>query len=108
MVGFKHLCRYCDKLVPANANVCPFCGKVNPVGKLRCPKCRNPVEKGWYACSHCGLRLEIICPQCGEKTFLSDYCSHCDARLVVVCKNKKCKTEQAPIADTCVKCGRPL
>ena len=108
MVGFKHPCRYCNQLVPPNANVCPFCGKVSPVGSLRCPKCRNPVEKGWFACSHCGLSLQIDCPKCSEKTFLGDYCEKCDARLLVACTNRKCKTEQAPGSDCCVKCGKPL
>ncbi len=108
MVGYKHPCRYCDDLVPPNANVCPFCGKVNPVGPLRCPKCRNPVEKGWKACSHCGLALEISCPKCNEMTFLGDYCTNCETRLIEVCPNPKCRTEQPPGDVKCIKCGRSL
>ncbi len=108
MVGYKHPCRYCDRLVPPNANVCPLCGKVNPVGALRCPNCRNPVEKGWVACSNCGLSLQADCPQCGQKTFFVDYCEHCDHRLLVVCSNRKCKAEQAPGGELCIKCGKPL
>jgi hypothetical protein len=28
--------------------------------------------------------------------------------LVVVCPNRKCKTEQPPIGEKCIKCGKPL
>lgn len=108
MPGYKHPCRYCGKLIEAEANVCPFCGKVNPLGPLRCPKCRNPIQKGWKKCSNCGLSLEVDCPKCGKMTFFGDYCEHCDARLVVVCQNSKCKMEQPPIGDKCIRCGKPL
>ncbi len=108
MPGYKHPCRYCDNLVESDANVCPFCGKVNPVGPLRCPKCRNPIERTHKNCSHCGLLLEINCPYCNKKTFFGDYCEHCDKRLIVVCKNPKCKEEQPPISENCIKCGKPL
>lgn len=108
MVGYKHPCRYCDQFVPAQARVCPFCGKVNPVDEWRCPQCRNPVEKGWVACSHCGLHLKIACPTCGEETFLGDYCETCDARLLAVCPHRKCGVEQPLGRTTCVKCAKPL
>lgn len=108
MAGYKHPCRYCDKLIPPESKVCPFCGKVNPLGQFRCPKCRNPVQKDWKRCSNCGLSLEIICPVCGKETFFGDYCEQCDARLVVVCPDKKCREEQPPIGEKCIKCGKPL
>lgn len=108
MPGYKHSCKYCSKLIERDSNVCPFCSKVNPVGPLRCPKCRNPVQKNYKSCSNCGLSLEINCPKCGKITFFGDYCEHCDARLVVICQNPKCKTEQPPISDKCVKCGKLL
>lgn len=108
MPGYKHPCRYCDGLVSEDSNVCPLCGKVNPVGPLRCPKCHSPIEKGWTKCGHCGLGLQIACPQCGKLTFFGDYCDKCNARLVVVCPNPKCRTEQPPIGPNCVKCGKPL
>ena len=106
MPGYKHPCRYCGKLVSPDSNVCPFCGKVDPSGPLRCPQCRNPIEKGWEKCSNCGLLLRVECPECGKLAFFGDYCEHCDTRLVVVCQ--KCKTEQPPIGEKCVKCGKPL
>lgn len=108
MPGYKHPCRYCQKLVPPDANVCPFCGKRNPSGSLKCPKCRNPIHKDWTKCSNCGLSLEAICPQCRRATFFGDYCQHCEAQLVVVCPEPKCKTEQPPVGDLCIKCGRSL
>lgn len=108
MPGYKHPCRYCNKLVPPESNVCPFCGKINPSGPLRCPKCRNPIQKDWGTCSICGLALKVTCPKCNKPTFFGDYCERCGARLVVVCPNPKCKTEQPPISDKCVKCGKPL
>lgn len=46
MPGYKHPCRYCDKLIPPDSNVCPFCSKINPL-LLRCPKCKDLIEKGW-------------------------------------------------------------
>lgn len=107
MVGYKHPCVYCDKLVPSDARNCPFCGKANPKGPLRCPQCMSPIEKDWIACAHCGLRLQVICPQCGKGTFLGDRCTHCNAPLTVVCPNKKCKQLQPP-GDVCIKCGKPL
>ncbi|MFO7811246.1 MAG: hypothetical protein R6V47_07760 [Candidatus Delongbacteria bacterium] len=108
MPGFKHPCRYCDKLVPPNSNVCPFCGKINPKGPTRCPVCRNPISSDYKVCAGCGLELKTVCPECGKETFLGDYCEHCDVRLLVVCTNKKCGHEQPPIGDKCLKCGKPL
>jgi len=106
MPGYKHPCRFCNALISADSNVCPACGRANPLGPIRCPKCRNPIEKGWKRCSNCGLSLEITCPKCGKTTFFDDSCEFCNARLVVVCP--KCKTEQPPIGEKCVKCGKPL
>ena len=83
MPGYKQPCRYCGQLVPPDSQVCPLCGKVNPLGPLRCPKCRNPIEQEWKNCSNCGLVLETVCPQCGQKTFFADYCEKCGARLVI-------------------------
>jgi len=108
MSGYKHLCRYCNKLIPSESNVCPLCGKVNPLGPMRCPKCKNPIQKDWKKCNNCGLSLEIVCPKCGKTTFFGDYCDNCDTRLVVICPNPKCKTEQPPIGDKCIKCGKLL
>lgn len=108
MAGYKHPCRYCDRLVPPNSNACPYCGKKNPLGPLRCPKCRSPIQNSWVSCSRCGLSLEIICLECGKTTFFADYCQHCDAPLVVTCPNPKCKKEQPPVGEKCEKCGRNL
>jgi RNA polymerase subunit RPABC4/transcription elongation factor Spt4 len=105
MPGYKHPCHYCDKLIPPDSNVCPLCGKINPL-LLRCPKCRDLIEKGWKMCSNCGLSLEVNCPKCSKTTFFGDYCEHCNERLVIVCP--KCKTEQPPIGDKCIKCGKNL
>jgi predicted amidophosphoribosyltransferase len=106
MPGYKHPCKYCGKLVSADDNVCPFCGRVNPVGPQRCPKCRNPIETGQVRCSNCGLSLQINCPHCGKPTFFGDYCQNCNQRLTVVCPN--CRTEQAPLGEKCIKCGKLL
>jgi len=108
MAGYKHPCRYCGKLIPPEAKTCPLCGKINPLGPMRCPKCRNPVEKNWQKCANCGLTLQTVCVQCGKTGFFGDYCEHCSGRLTVICPDPKCKTEQPPLSDTCVKCGRKL
>jgi hypothetical protein len=106
VVGYKHPCRYCEKLIPPDSSVCPFCGKENPLGPLRCPKCHNPVEKIWKTCSHCGLNLRIVCPYCGKTTFFSDYCEDCGKQLIVTCPH--CKFEQPPVSGKCIKCGKSL
>jgi hypothetical protein len=108
MPGYKHPCQYCGELIPPESNVCPLCGKVNPLEPVRCPKCRNPVEKNWKKCSSCGLTLEIDCRKCGKKTFFGDYCDSCGEKILAVCSNPKCKTEQPPLGDKCVKCGSPI
>jgi len=105
-VGYKHPCKYCDKLIPPNSRSCPFCGKNNPQGPIRCPKCNTPIEKDWKVCNHCDLPLSIKCPHCNKTTFFGEYCEHCDKRLVVTCPN--CKTEQPPISNKCKKCNKLL
>ena len=105
-VGYKHPCKYCDKLIPPNSRSCPFCGKSNPQGPMRCPKCNSPIEKDWKVCSHCDLPLSVKCPHCHKTTFFGEYCEHCDKKLVVTCPH--CKTEQPPISDVCKKCKKPL
>jgi len=106
IVGYKHPCRYCDKMIPPNSNVCPECGKMNPLGPIRCPKCRNPVQKNWQKCSGCGLSLTISCPRCSQTTFFGDYCEKCGEELKVTCPN--CKAKQPPVGEKCVRCGKKL
>jgi hypothetical protein len=108
MARYKHPCRYCDKLVPSDSNVCPICGGRNPIGPLRCPKCRNPIEKGWINCNNCGLPLKTICSKCGNETFFGDHCDVCKAPITIICPNPKCLTEQPPLGERCIKCGKPL
>jgi RNA polymerase subunit RPABC4/transcription elongation factor Spt4 len=106
--GYMRPCRYCEKLIPPDANVCPLCGKVNPSGPRRCPQCASPVQKAWINCSSCGLSLELACRACGQKTFFGDYCEHCGIHLGVTCPNPKCRAEQPPLGENCIKCGKPL
>lgn len=108
MPGYMLPCRYCDQLVPPDAEVCPQCGRWNPVDELRCPRCRSPIMEGWKACSRCGQSLTVTCPFCNQVTFFGDHCSHCDARLTVRCLQKKCGFEQPPLGTICVKCGKPI
>lgn len=108
MAGYKKPCNYCGILIDPHTNVCPHCSKVNPLGPLRCPKCKAPIKKAFKTCGQCGLVLEVKCPTCEKMTFFGDYCEHCDARLTVVCKRRKCKTEQPPLGDKCIKCEKPL
>lgn len=106
VVGYKHPCKYCEKLIPPNSTVCPFCGKVNPLGPYRCPKCHEPIEKEWQVCPNCNQSLRIVCPYCGKITFFGDHCEDCGARLFVKCPH--CGQEQPPLSDNCIKCGKPL
>jgi RNA polymerase subunit RPABC4/transcription elongation factor Spt4 len=82
VAGYLHPCRYCNALIPPDANACPYCGKKGPLGS-RCPKCRAPIKAGWKVCPRCTLKLEITCPHCGQTTFFSDYCEHCQGELAV-------------------------
>lgn len=106
VVGYKHLCKYCDKLIPPNSTVCPLCEKSNPLGPYRCPKCHEPIEKDWKVCSHCNQNLRIVCPFCEKVTFFGDHCEDCGARLLVACPH--CNQEQPPISDNCIKCGESM
>ncbi|MCL5010693.1 MAG: DUF5684 domain-containing protein [Patescibacteria group bacterium] len=106
VVGYKHACKYCDKLIPPNSNICPFCKKSNPLGPCRCPKCREPIEKEWQVCAKCNQDLRIVCPFCKKVTFFGDHCEDCGARLLITCPN--CGQEQPPLGDKCIKCGQAL
>ncbi|HPC30846.1 MAG TPA: zinc ribbon domain-containing protein, partial [Candidatus Pacearchaeota archaeon] len=106
VVGYKHPCKYCEKLIPPNSTVCPFCGKANPLGPYRCPKCHEPIEKEWQVCPKCNQNLRIVCPHCGKITFFGDHCEDCGARLFIKCPH--CGQEQPPLSDNCIKCGKPL
>ena len=107
MPGYKLPCRYCGKVIPPESNICPICGKANPIF-LRCPKCRDLIEKEWLNCPSCGLSLRVTCPTCKNETFFDDYCEKCDFALTVVCPNPKCRLEQPPLGNKCIKCGKPL
>ena len=107
MPGYNLPCRYCGKVIPPESNVCPICGKANPIF-LRCPKCKDIIKKGWANCPSCGLSLKITCPTCKSETFFGDYCEKCDFALTVVCPNPKCRFEQPPLENKCIKCGKPL
>lgn len=104
--GDKYPCKYCGKSVPPNSTTCPFCEKVNPLGPYRCPKCHEPIEKEWKICPKCNQNLRIVCPFCKKITFFGDHCEDCGKRLLVKCPN--CGQEQPPIADNCIKCGKPI
>ncbi|MDD5569129.1 MAG: DUF5684 domain-containing protein [Candidatus Pacebacteria bacterium] len=105
-VGYKHACKYCDKLIPPNSSACPYCEKVNPLGPSRCPKCHEPIEKDFKVCPNCNTNLRIVCPFCNKTTFFGEHCEDCGERLLVKCP--KCGQEQPPLGDTCIKCGKPL
>jgi hypothetical protein len=105
-VGYKHPCKYCEKLIPPDSTACPFCEKVNPLGPFRCPKCHEPIEKEWKVCAKCKQNLRIICPFCDKVTFFGDHCEDCGERLLVTCPS--CGQEQPPLGDNCLKCGKPL
>jgi hypothetical protein len=106
VVGYKHSCKYCDKLIPPNSTVCPLCKKSNPLGPYRCPKCHEPIEKDWQVCSYCNQNLRIVCPFCQKVTFFGDHCEDCGARLLVTCPF--CGQEQPPLGDNCIKCGKSM
>jgi len=105
-VGYKHPCNFCGKLIPPNSVSCPFCSKVNPQGPMRCPKCSNPIQRDFKVCPSCNLKLETICPKCGQATFFGDYCDKCQQRMTVICPN--CKTEQFFFENKCKSCGSIL
>lgn len=105
-VGYKHACKYCEKLIPPDSATCPFCEKANPLGPFRCPKCHEPIEKNWKVCPKCNQNLRIVCPYCEKVTFFGDHCEDCDAKLLVNCPS--CDQEQPPLSDKCIKCGKSM
>ncbi len=52
--GWSH-CRFCDRMVPQNAEFCRHCGG-NLVGRIRttCPNCGVPIPGDTAFCEHCG------------------------------------------------------
>lgn len=107
MGSFSQICRYCQRLIPGDADFCPHCQRINPLA-ARCPRCRAPIRTSYKSCASCGLELEIQCPRCGRTTFFDDYCQHCSARLTVECPNPKCRLTQASTNEKCCGCGQPL
>jgi len=106
LFGYKQPCRYCNEFVDSDSDVCPFCGRYNPVGPLRCPRCRSPIMRTFKVCSSCGQSLQVECPDCGRNTFFGDHCNFCGSRLVIKCEN--CRTEQPPVSDICIDCGKKI
>ena len=106
IVGYKHSCKYCEKLITPNSITFPFCEKTNPLGPERCPRCHEPIEKDWKVCAKCKQSLRIVCPYCEKITFFGDHCEDCGERLLVKCPS--CGQEQPPIGDNCMKCNKPL
>ena len=85
-ISLKIECRECKKTT-FYGDYCFECGKplpayiAAPPGSFMCPKCHNPTKKEFVACPHCGISLQIECPQCKKKTYYGVNCQECGKPL---------------------------
>ncbi|MDU9375917.1 hypothetical protein McpSp1_04960 [Methanocorpusculaceae archaeon Sp1] len=107
MASYKQPCIHCGTLVDRDVRFCPSCGSQSPFG-YQCPSCLLPITKGQARCSGCGRPLYVICPHCGEQTFVQDTCEHCGGSMMVPCENKRCGVLQFFENTKCTACGKKI
>ncbi len=68
-----------------------------------CLKCKQKVDDNAIRCSHCGMRLKVICPTCNTANLFGiDVCTNCGTVLLKYCEN--CGSANFPEAKECRKC----
>jgi hypothetical protein len=72
----------------------------------KCHTCRQPVSLEDRICGRCGAQLHVLCPSCGQETFIQSNCRYCRSSLYVVCPDKNCKkTQLISPGGRCRFCG---
>ncbi len=74
---------------------------------MKCRKCGAEIPDNSIRCSHCGIKVNIVCPQCKTlNLFGSKVCSECGFELLKACP--QCNTLNIYSADVCRKCASPF
>ena len=107
MATYKQNCIQCGTLLDRDARFCPACGSHNPFCYL-CPNCLREIQKGQALCAGCGRSLYIICPICGNRTFVQEKCEVCGAGLMIRCRAKNCGAFQFFENEICTACGKKI
>jgi len=107
MATYKQNCIHCGTLVDRDSRFCPTCGSHSPFSYL-CPTCLREVQKDQALCAGCGRALYIICPLCGNRTFVQERCEACGSWLVISCKSKNCGELQFFENERCTACGKKI
>lgn len=107
MAFYKQACIHCGQLIDRDARFCSKCGNRNPFG-YHCPTCLHEIKKDDILCSNCGRKLVVVCPHCGQSTFVNDTCEHCKKSLMVQCSNRRCGEMQFFENTKCNACGKKI
>ncbi len=107
VAGYKRPCMHCGNLIDDDARYCLYCSSRSPFG-YHCPSCLKPIKMGQSICSACGRPLYIVCPHCGQQTFVDDRCQVCGMSLLVQCPNSRCGEPQFFQNISCTACGQAM
>lgn len=107
MASYKQPCQNCGNLIDRYAKYCIYCHSRHPFG-FQCPTCLHPVGREQVLCSSCGRPLNIVCPHCGQETFVDDQCDRCGQSLLVQCANRRCNQWQFFQNTKCTACGKAI
>jgi len=107
MAFYKETCIRCGALIDPDVRSCPKCGSRIPFGD-RCFTCMREISRDDRVCSGCGRQLHVVCPVCGETTFMQDRCEKCNADLMIICPNKRCGAFQFYDTEKCTACGKKI
>ncbi len=107
MATYKQPCIHCGAFVERDSRLCPQCGSRSPFG-YHCPLCLHEIIKGQSVCAGCGRPLTIICPMCGQPTFVAERCEKCGGGLMIPCSNPRCNEPQFFQNTKCTACGKKI
>ena len=107
MATYKQTCIHCGSLTDRDAQFCPTCGSSSPFN-YHCPTCLTEIKKGQAVCQSCGRPLYIVCPLCGNRTFVQENCEYCRASLMYKCPGRNCGAFQFFENEKCTACGQKV
>lgn len=107
MAGYDKPCIGCGSFIGYDSHFCPVCGRQSPFYDA-CPSCGAEIKRAWQRCASCGRELHIVCPHCGQPTFVGEKCDKCGQSLMVRCSNKLCQGMQFFQNEKCTLCGKKI
>ena len=107
MATYKQPCLHCGTFIERDSRLCPNCGSRSPFG-YQCPSCLHAIEKEQRVCAGCGRSLRVLCPVCGQETFVDAHCELCGADLMIPCTNPRCGELQFFENTKCTACGKKI